>query len=145
MSAELSAFKFNGSVAERVFAGATCVGLSGVTFITGWFEPTSAGFFPACPLLKLTGIACPGCGSTRGMHALLHGDIVTALDYNVLLPFFLFFFGYLFISQFLVALRGRGFTYAIFSQKVIWGFFAFAMTFTLLRNLPWYPFNVLFP
>ena len=33
----------------------------------------------------LTGYECPGCGSQRAIHALLHGDIIKAWDYNPLL------------------------------------------------------------
>ena len=32
----------------------------------------------------ITGLHCPGCGATRCMHALLHGDILQALAYNPL-------------------------------------------------------------
>jgi hypothetical protein len=35
-----------------------------------------------CPLLALTGVACPFCGGTRAAYSLAHGDLVAALDYN---------------------------------------------------------------
>ena len=44
-----------------------------------------AGFFPACPFHTLTGLYCPGCGSQRSFSSLLHGNILQALQYNVLL------------------------------------------------------------
>lgn len=37
-----------------------------------------------CPFQLLLGLDCPGCGMTRATHALLHGDVVTALDHNAL-------------------------------------------------------------
>jgi hypothetical protein len=40
---------------------------------------------PLCLLKRLTGIACPTCGFTRGMLSLLHGDITQAWLYNPLL------------------------------------------------------------
>jgi hypothetical protein len=84
---------------ERLLAatGATAMiaGAAGVAY----FDPTSAGFFPVCPLYMLTGLACPGCGLTRGFHALFHGDILTALDYNALLPFFALFLGFGFVGK----------------------------------------------
>jgi Protein of unknown function (DUF2752) len=119
--------------------------MSAVVFTVGYFNPTTAGFFPVCPLYTMTGLACPGCGLTRGFHALFHGDIFGALDYNAILPAFAFFFGYLFLSLFLTAARGRGLKFGIFKQKVVWGFFIVAMTFAVLRNLPFYPFNILYP
>src|SRR5690606_39629670 len=63
--------------AERWLAAA---GLSVMTFgawFLWYFDPTKTHFLPVCPMLSLTGFACPGCGMTRGMHALLHGDVVT--------------------------------------------------------------------
>ncbi len=133
------------STAERGFALATVAGMSGIALAVGYFNPSTAGFFPVCPLYALTGLACPGCGMTRGLHALLHGDVLGALDYNLLLPGILFFFGYLFVSLFLTAVRGRGLNFKIFTPLVIWGFFGFALVFTILRNLPFYPFNILYP
>jgi hypothetical protein len=130
---------------QRGFALAGVAGMSGIAFAVGYFNPTTAGFFPVCPLYALTGFACPGCGMTRGLHALLHGDVLGALDYNLLLPGILFFFGYLFVSLFLTFARGRGLDFKIFTPLVIWGFFGFAFVFTILRNLPYYPFNILFP
>ena len=35
-----------------------------------------------CPVKFLTGFDCPGCGSQRAIHSLLHGDIAKALSYN---------------------------------------------------------------
>lgn len=130
---------------ERAVA-LVCVGaMSAGALAVAYFNPSTTGIFPACPLYQMTGLACPGCGMTRGLHALLHGDVLGALDYNLLLPGILFFFGYLFVSLFLTAARGRGLNFKLFNQKVIWGFFCFALVFSILRNLPVYPFNILFP
>lgn len=37
---------------------------------------------PKCPFKFLTGLSCPGCGFQRALHALLHGQIHTAVSYN---------------------------------------------------------------
>ncbi|MGH9818676.1 MAG: DUF2752 domain-containing protein, partial [Pyrinomonadaceae bacterium] len=63
-----------------------------------YFDPTQEHFFPVCPLYALTGFACPGCGLTRGFHALFHGEILTALHYNALIPIWTVIFGVAFIS-----------------------------------------------
>ncbi len=39
---------------------------------------------PFCPFKMMTGLDCPGCGATRSLNALLHGDLVAAADHNVL-------------------------------------------------------------
>jgi hypothetical protein len=130
---------------ERSLAGAgvaaTIVGAAAVWY----FDPTTAGFFPVCPLYSMTGFACPGCGLTRGFHALFHGDVLTALDYNALIPVFAAFLGYLFLSMLLVAVRGRGLTMGRMNGPLLWTVFGLLLVFGVLRNLPFYPFNVLYP
>lgn len=41
---------------------------------------------PGCWFRKLTGLACPGCGGTRAVGALLRGDVAAAFRHNLLLP-----------------------------------------------------------
>ena len=49
------------------------------------FDPATSGLFPPCLFHALTGWHCPGCGSLRALHALLHGDLRAAFGYNPLL------------------------------------------------------------
>ena len=48
-------------------------------------DPARAGFFPPCPLRSLTGLLCPGCGSQRCVHQLMHGHWAEAFALNPLL------------------------------------------------------------
>lgn len=48
------------------------------------FDPAQGGF-PICPFRALTGLLCPGCGSQRALHALLHGKVGMAFGHNALL------------------------------------------------------------
>lgn len=54
-------------------------------FTYGSFDPSASHWFPRCPFLSLTGWQCPGCGSQRSVHALLHLDVASAWAYNPLL------------------------------------------------------------
>lgn len=49
------------------------------------FDPASAWWMPKCPVHFLTGLDCPGCGSQRAVHALLHGRLYEAWAHNALL------------------------------------------------------------
>ena len=128
---------------ERILAAAGILAAAIGAFVLRYFNPITAGFFPVCPLYAMTGIACPGCGLTRGFHALFHGDVLTALHFNALLPVYAFIIGYSFLSMFLVAMRGRGLSFRVFSPFVLWGFLVVSIIFALVRNLPFYPFNLL--
>lgn len=127
-----------------MYAGGGVVAAVAGASAVWYFEPGS-GFLPACPLFALTGFACPGCGMTRGFHALFHGDIVGALDYNALLPLVAVFFGYWFLSLLLVAVRGRGFGFGKMSAGLVMTTFILLLVFGLVRNIPAYPFTILFP
>ena len=50
-----------------------------------WFDPAQFALFPKCPFHTLTGWDCPGCGSQRTIHALLHGEFRQAFFHNPLL------------------------------------------------------------
>lgn len=66
--------------------------------IVAWF------FLFGCPLRFLTGISCAGCGMTRALFALLHGDFAAAWHFHPLiyimpLLLILFFFRNRFSSK----------------------------------------------
>ncbi len=130
---------------ERVFAAAGILAVGAGSAVVWYFNPSNVNFLPVCPLYSMTGIACPGCGLTRGFHALFHGDILTALDYNALLPLFCLIFGYLFLGMFLVAVRGRGLSMKFFRPGLLYSLLIILIVFSVLRNLPIYPFSVLYP
>lgn len=46
------------------------------------FDPVEAGWMPRCLWKSVTGTDCPGCGSQRMAHALMHGDINGAWHAN---------------------------------------------------------------
>ena len=110
-----------------------------------YFDPAKAGFFPYCPLLRITGFACPGCGLTRGFHALFHGDFLTALDFNALIPLFVFILGYVVISLLSLVIRGRAVVALERNLVFLWVLIGILLTFGVLRNLPVYPLTVLAP
>jgi hypothetical protein len=130
------------SAIERVLAVAFLFcGAFGV-FVVTYFNPSTSQFFPVCPLHALTGYSCPGCGLTRGFHSLFHGDIVSALMFNVMLPIYLIVFVYIGISFMFVAVRGRGLNFLAFSPRMVYAFFVASLIFAILRNLPFYPFTL---
>ena len=47
--------------------------------------PERYGFYPRCPIFEATGWLCPGCGGTRALAALLHGNFQAAWRLNALI------------------------------------------------------------
>lgn len=130
---------------ERLAAAVGAAAMIGGSGVVVYFDPSTTKLLPLCPLYSLTGYACPGCGLTRGFHALFHGDALTALDFNALIPVWVVIFGYGFISLVLLAVRGRGLPMWPIGPKVLFGFLIVLLLFGVLRNLPFYPFTILFP
>lgn len=49
------------------------------------FDPSRYHFYPLCVFHETTGLLCPGCGSLRALHQLLHGNVMAAFRFNPLL------------------------------------------------------------
>jgi len=108
---------------------AVIIGL-GVLF---FFNPATSAFYPFCPLHRMTGLLCPGCGSLRALHQLLHGDVASAFRLNALLVLSLPLLAALAARAFYRGYRGRPDAFGI-SGRVFWASLAVAILFGILRN-----------
>ncbi|MBC7560928.1 MAG: DUF2752 domain-containing protein [Dermatophilaceae bacterium] len=98
-------------------------------------DPNAAGHYPTCPFLAITGWYCPGCGALRAVHALAHGDLVTALARN---PFTVVVVGYLAVTWLLWFRRsasGRPLRW-LAPPWVLYGVLSAILAFWVLRNVP---------
>jgi len=119
-----------------IFAGvvlvATAIGAGAMVF---FFNPSTHGFYPACLFHSLTGLNCPGCGATRALYALLHGNVRLAVKDNAL--FILLLVALSGWSTILATrkLRNRPVTLHL-PAKFLWTLLAIAFVFAVVRNLP---------
>lgn len=97
-----------------------------------------------CPVNLTTGLYCPGCGSLRAIHALLNGDLLSALSYNLLTVAVLPVLLVVGIQSLLRALQGRSSTIQV-RPLVAWSVFGIVIVFTILRNLPFDSLRCLHP
>lgn len=109
------------------------------------FDPLAAGFYPRCPVLLTTGFYCPGCGTARALHALLHGDVGGALGFHPLLVPALPVLAAFALSLLSRLALGRPLPLPRLSARAAWGVLAMIALFTVLRNLPVEPFSRLAP
>jgi hypothetical protein len=66
-----------------IFIVTLIIGGAAAAVTYGLFDPAKYAFFPKCPFLLLTGgLRCPGCGSQRAIHSLLHLNLKEAFLYN---------------------------------------------------------------
>lgn len=115
------------------------VSLAGAAYLFT-FEPGRSGLFPVCLFRFLTGYTCPGCGSTRAMHQLLHGHVVSAFELN---PFFLLAIPFLFyalVRYSVIVMRGGVPVHNRLPAPYIYALFVVVVSFWIFRNTPFYPF-----
>lgn len=105
-----------------------------------WADPTTPGGpIPVCPTKALLGFNCPGCGSSRMLYSLLHGDILAALHYNALGVLALILISWSFTTWTASILgyrllRWEQWRYSSITVGIV------ILTWFILRILPWEPF-----
>lgn len=108
------------------------------------FDPNAADSpFPGCMFRALTGYFCVGCGLTRALHALVHGDLPRAFAMNPL--------GVLLLPAIpMMIAHGQGWRpralqpvmHVLLAPK-FW--LVLLPAYWIARNLPWFPFTLLAP
>ena len=131
------------STFERAFALASAVGAISALVAIRQINPSGSNILPVCPFHAITGLNCPGCGATRGIHALLNGDILTALHFNAMLIIFVPLMIYGIVALAMFGLRGRGLPVPRFAAQGVWVFLILMLAFGIIRNLPFYPFSLM--
>ena len=128
--------------AERRLAAVSMAALGMLTAAVSVVKPGHSWLLPPCPLHAVTGFLCPGCGSTRALYLLVHGNLIAALHENALsvalLPFVLYELGAIFTRRY-PALSTR------LRPWMLWSFLALVIAFAVLRNVPYPPFLALAP
>ncbi len=134
-------------LARRPWAGPTAVaattGLCCATLLV--VDPNEPGRYPTCPVLAVTGRWCPGCGSLRGLRALLGGDVAAAAGFNPLLLLAVPYLVYAWVAWAAPAFGGPAPPALRLPAWVIRAVAGLVVTFGVLRNVPLAPLRVLAP
>lgn len=130
---------------ERYLLAGSAAAIAAAMVMLRVFDPATSGIFPPCPVRYLTGWYCPGCGSLRAIHQLLHGNLQAAWAMNPLTILFLPYVSYGLASYCLATIRGRGLPEIFLPAVWIRVLCALIVLFGIARNLPVYPLNLLAP
>jgi len=110
-----------------------------------FLNPSEHSFFPKCALYMATGFSCPGCGSTRALYQLTHGDVLEAMRLNPVLMA-LITLGITDYVRFVVSvIRGNPFQTLFGRLKLIGALMGVMLVYGVIRNLPWPLFESLAP
>ena len=127
-------------------AGLTAAAIAAVAgfWLLRNFDPGAAhSLFPECMFRAFTGWYCVGCGMTRALHALAHGDVPRAFSMNPLAMTLLA------ISPLLLGWKlgwQPGWLrplVAVVAEPKFW--LLLLPAYWIARNLPWFPFTLLAP
>ncbi|MFI0819284.1 DUF2752 domain-containing protein [Streptomyces sp. NPDC021098] len=103
----------------------------------GAVDPHQPGHYPVCPLFRLTGLYCPGCGGLRSAYAVAHGELLRALGDNALVVVCagVFCAGWAVWCATALGWRRRRGTWA-WQPWHAWAIGGAVLAFTLVRNFP---------
>jgi len=119
--------------------------LSALGFLYFTFDPINNLLFPKCPLFATTGIYCPGCGSQRATHSLLHFDFLNVFKSNLLFLPFVVLAMYHFGIQVVNPIMKTNYRSILDHSKAPWVVLIIVLLYWLLRNIPSAPFSYLAP
>ncbi len=110
-----------------------------------FINPSDYSILPQCPSYKYTGTYCPGCGSQRAIHSLLHGDFAGMMAYNpMFLPVGMLLFwhwGILLTNR----IKNTRYLSPMYHSRFPYIVLVIVLLYWLLRNIPYYPFSWLAP
>ncbi len=115
----------------------TVLSLGGLAVVVlSLIDPFNSPLLPPCIFHAMTGLYCPGCGSTRALYCLIHGDLGAAFRFNPLLlislPFFAYAIGAPLAEHYLGLRRLR----IELKASASWGILITILVYSVLRNLP---------
>jgi hypothetical protein len=131
----------------RPATAALCVisALAAAAAVLFLIDPAASNLYPACPFYALTGLYCPGCGSLRALHQLLHADFAAAFSLNPLMVLFLPLLAYESLKEGLLYWNGRRLPSLLSGALMSRAALALILAFWVLRNIPMHPFSLLAP
>ena len=121
------------------------VGLISLGIFYFLVDPNEVNFFPKCPLYGVTGFYCPGCGSQRATHQLLNFNIFGILQQNILYFISLLILTYHLIVTGINTIFKKNIYNYVYHPKTPLIILVVILIFWVLRNIPYYPFNLLAP
>jgi hypothetical protein len=130
---------------KNIYKAGLSVGLVLLAVLFFFLDPDKHVLFPRCIFYSLTGYYCPGCGSQRAIHSLLHLNFEGVAGYNFLFLPAVLAIAYHYLHPLLNKQFGWKLPNIFYQKNTPWIILGLILLFWLLRNLPGYPFSVLAP
>ena len=119
------------------------IALLGIVYYV--LDPGQHILFPQCLFYTATGYFCPGCGSQRAIHGLLHLDIAGVADSNFLFIPAVLAIGYHYCHKPLNNTFKLSLPNIFYMKYTPWIILGIVVLFWITRNLTVFPFSLLAP
>ncbi|MCC3156317.1 DUF2752 domain-containing protein [Hymenobacter sp. 15J16-1T3B] len=118
--------------------GALAAGAAGLAVLVVYYRlDPSHYFYPRCLLHWATGLHCPGCGTQRALHALLHGRWAEAAGHNLLAALYAPVLAFGATERLRAELSGQPRRNSVLYRPWFgWLTVTLVLAFAVLRNLP---------
>ncbi|HKL33252.1 MAG TPA: DUF2752 domain-containing protein [Tangfeifania sp.] len=130
---------------KKILHAGLLVFIFGLAVLFFLLNPSEHQLFPRCIFNTVTGYYCPGCGSQRAIHSLLHLNFAGVVGNNFLFIPAVAAVAYHYAHQPLNKKFGWKLPNIFYKKATPWVIFGIILLFWFLRNLPVYPFSVLAP
>lgn len=109
------------------------VGLASAYILVEWILP----LLPRgeCMFWKFWGIYCPGCGGTRALKALVHGEILLAAWYHPMLLYLIIMYAWYMISHTLEKLHVPRIRGMLFEPWIMYGCLVVLVLNCVVKNV----------
>lgn len=130
---------------KRIINIGLLIGITAMAVLFFVLNPSEHEIFPRCIFNSITGYYCPGCGSQRAIHNLLHLNFTGVIHNNFLfIPAFLLI-AYHYLHSILNKWMNWKLPNIFYYKSTPWIIFGVVILFWIARNIPSYPFSVLAP
>lgn len=130
---------------EKWIRIAAWIAFTGILILFYMLDPAENVIFPRCPFHVVTGYYCPGCGSQRAVHSLLHLDLAGVAGNNFLFLPAVLVVVYHYLRPLVVRLTGKKLPDIFYMKSFPWIVLGVIIIFWILRNLSFDPFIFLAP
>ena len=127
------------------FRGGLLIALIAAAILFFCLDPSEHIIFPRCLFYSATGYYCPGCGSQRAIHNLLHLNLTGVLSNNLLFLLAVPALTYHYLQLYLNKKFHLNLPNVFYKKATPVVVFTLIMLFWIVRNLPFIPFTELAP
>lgn len=130
---------------DRFIKGILLFGIPVAGIFFYLLDPGEYELFPRCIFYSATGLFCPGCGSQRAIHGMLHLNFGDVARNNLLFLPVILTIAYHYIHPVINKKFHSKLPNILYLKKTPWIVFSIILLFWVFRNIRSFPFSLMAP